>query len=108
MKSLGFEMVSAIGHAFFELSAAYFWLRGLWRNNRTDRLFGCLLLVGLGCVGVVCGQSVAGFNLAGGWFLVLGLITLVVSPIVHWRGRSTGYAGETAYVMLLAGVVFSL
>jgi hypothetical protein len=108
MKSLTVELAAALGHPLLEVGAAYFWLRGLWRNNRTDRALGFSLLIGLGIFGIAFEQPSIGFHPAGIFFLLLGLATFIVSPIVQWRGRSTAFASAASYLMLLAGALLSL
>ena len=108
MNSIGMELAVALCHPLLEVGAAYYWLRGLWRNDRMDRALGCCLLAGLGIFGIAFNQPSVGFSPAGVCFLLLGLATLIVTPIVQWRGRSTALASEAAYVMLLVGAIFSL
>lgn len=84
---------------------SFFWLRGIWRNRKSDCAFG-LLLLGFSCLAALALDLL---NLVGGCIMALGAVTMLVGRVKK-RMSSNELAswGILGFLFFLFGLFLAL
>ncbi len=75
----------------------FFWLRGIWRDNKADRIVGGCLLALFGVLSLEVFGATDGLNMAAAWIFLLGCASLVAGPV----GRTMRFRQVLPYGILL-------
>jgi hypothetical protein len=93
--------------AIWTIVPSFFWFRGVWRNNLSDRwaavaINGLLIIV----VSPANNDLCATINLAGLWFFFIGLLTLALSSF--WKSMPRSELISMCLALVLVGLAMGM
>ena len=83
-----------------------FWLRGIWRDKSSDRWAASILFMLFAFVAVSIDHTTWPLNTAGGFVVILGVVTMVAGPL--GKKMTLGRALDYGVVCIIVGILMGM
>jgi len=85
---------------------SFFWLRGIYRNNRTDQILGMVLLLSFGVTAILLDSTTYLLNDVGFCTIALGALTIVVG--LAGKRISSAQVYSSGFLLAVFGLFLAL